>query len=112
MDLLIHVSAADLARDLHNYLKPGGSKTLDRFAPEWHKHVDTRRRRDVVRQEIVDYWRSLLQRELGTSSNDWIAAVKNSKNATLYWLVFASRAKLAHKLWEAIANISPQKRLL
>jgi hypothetical protein len=65
-----------------------------------------------MRQAVVDYWRSLLQHELGTSSNDWIVPVKNSKNTTLYWLVFVSRAPLAHKLWEAIVNISPQKRLI
>jgi len=41
-----------------------------------------------------------------------VEEVLNSKNTDLYWLVFVSRAKLAHKLWEAIANVSPQGRLI
>jgi len=110
MDLLIHVSAMDLKRDLHNYIRPEGPKDLDEFAPRWRDHVDTRQRQDIVRQEIFDYWR-LLIKGLGTAPNDCIEAIENSKSSDLYWLVFVARHKLAHKLWEEIANVSPQDRL-
>ena len=110
MDLLIHVSAMDLKRDLHNYLRPDGPKDLDGFAPRWREHIDTKRRQDIVRQEIFEYWRSLIK-NLGTSSNDCIEVVENSKNSDLYWLVFVARHELAHKLWKAIANVSTQSRL-
>lgn len=110
MDLLIHVSAMDLKRDLHNYIRPDGPKDLDEFAPGWREHVNTKRRQDSIRQDIFDYWRSLIMR-LGTSPNDCIEVVENSKNSDLYWLVFVARHPLAHKLWEAIANVSPQSRL-
>jgi len=110
MDLLIHVSAMDLKRDLHNYVRPDGPKDLDDFAPGWRSHVNTRRRQDVVRGQIFEYWRSLIK-TLGTSPSDFVEAVENSKGAELYWLVFVARHELAHKLWQAIANVSAQGRL-
>ena len=110
MDLLIHVSAMDLKRDLHNYVRPDGPRDLDDFAPGWREHVDTKRRQDTLRQDIFDYWRSLIM-SLGTSPNDCIEVVENSKSSDLYWLVFVSRHPLAHKLWKTIANVSPQSRL-
>jgi three-Cys-motif partner protein len=110
MDLLVHVSAMDLKRDLHNYIRPDGPKDLDEFAPGWREHVDVKGRKDVVRQRIFEYWRSLI-RELGTSANDCIEVVENSKSSDLYWLVFIARHQLAHKLWRAIANVSTQTRL-
>lgn len=110
MDLLIHVSAMDLKRDLHNYIRPDGPKDLDNFAPGWREHVDTNGRQDVVRQRIFEYWRSLIKR-LGTDANDCIEVVENSKSSDLYWLVFVARHDLAHKLWKAVANVSTQGRL-
>lgn len=110
MDLLIHVSAMDLKRDLHNYIRPDGPKDLEHFAPGWREHVDIGQRQDVVRTAIFEYWRSLIK-HLGTSPNDCVEAVENSKGAELYWLVFVARHELAHKLWQAIANVSTQGRL-
>lgn len=110
MDLLVHVSAMALKRDLHNYIRPKGPKDLDRFAPGWRDHVNVKQRQDVVRKEIFEYWRSLIKR-LGTSSNDCVEAVENSKSSELYWLVFIARDKLAHKLWQAVSNVSSQGRL-
>lgn len=110
MDLLIHVSAMDLKRDLHNYIRPESPKGLDEFAPGWRNHVNTKQRKDLVRHEIFDFWRSLIK-GLGTAPNDRIEAVENSKSSDLYWLVFAARHEFAHKLWEEIANVTPQSRL-
>lgn len=110
MDLLIHVSAMDLKRDLHNYLRTDGPKHLDRFAPQWRDKVDTNQRADLVRAAIFQHWKSLLK-QLGTSANECVEAVENSKSSELYWLVFVARHKLAHKLWTDIANVTPQGRL-
>jgi len=111
IDLLIHISSMDLKRDLHIYLKPD-SKVLDEFAPGWRKGIDTRQRPELIRQRIFEHWRALLIERLGISPNERVEEVLNSKNTDLYWLVFVARHKLAHKLWEAISNVSPQGRLL
>lgn len=110
MDLLIHVSAMDLKRDLHNYLRTDGPKHLDRFAPGWRDCVDTNQRPDLVRQAIFEHWKGLIK-QLGTSANECVEAVENSKSSELYWLVFVARHNLAHKLWADIANVTPQGRL-
>lgn len=110
MDLLVHVSAMDLKRDLHNYLRSDGPKHLDRFAPGWRTHVDPAQRAELVRLAIFEHWKTLLKR-LGTSANECVEAVENSKSAELYWLVFVARHNLAHKLWRDIANVTPQRRL-
>ncbi|MDA8108974.1 MAG: three-Cys-motif partner protein TcmP [Betaproteobacteria bacterium] len=111
MDLLIHVSSMDLKRELHHYLQPEGRKALDEFAPGWREHVDTKQRQDLIRRQIYEHWCGLLK-GLGTSASDRVEAVDNSKHANLYWLVFVARHRLAHKLWEAVANVSPQRRLI
>jgi three-Cys-motif partner protein len=110
MDLLIHVSAMDLKRDLHSYLRTDGPKHLDRFAPQWKQSVDTSQRSELIRVAIFEHWKRLLK-QLGTSANECVEAVENSKSAELYWLVFVARHKLAHKLWSEIANVTPQRRL-
>jgi three-Cys-motif partner protein len=111
MDFLIHVSSMDLKRDLHIYMKPE-SRVLDDFAPRWRDHVDTRQRPELIRQAVFEYWRGLMVAQLRLQPNERVEEVLNSKNTDLYWLVFVSRAKLAHKLWEAVANVSPQGRLI
>lgn len=111
MDLLIHVSAMDLKRELRSYLDPEGRKALDAFAPGWRGDVNVIQRQDLIRQEIFEHWRAQLSK-LGTAANDRVEVVDNSKHSDLYWLVFVARHKLAHKLWEAVANVSPQGRLI
>ncbi|MGH8736202.1 MAG: three-Cys-motif partner protein TcmP [Burkholderiales bacterium] len=111
MDLIIHVSSMDLKRELHNYLKPEGRRALDAFAPGWRDHVNVRQRQDLIRKEIFAHWFNLIK-GLGTLANDRVEAVDNSKHSDLYWLVFVARHSLAHKLWEAICNVSPQRRLI
>jgi three-Cys-motif partner protein len=111
MDFLIHVSSMDLKRDLHNYIKPE-SRVLDDFAPGWRENVELRQRLESIRQQIFDHWRGLLLSQLRTRPSERVEEVLNSKNTDLYWLVFVARADLAHRLWEDIANISPQGRLI
>lgn len=111
IDLLIHVSSMDLKRNLHIYMKPK-SRLLDDFAPNWRQIVDTQLPKESIRQRIFDHWCDLLVKRLDLAPNERVEEVLNSKNTDLYWLVFVSRAPLAHKLWEAISNVSPQGRLI
>lgn len=110
MDLLIHVSATDLKRDLHNYLGTDGPNQLDRFAPGWRDRIGTKQRPGVIRLAIFEHRKSLIH-GLGTAPNDKVEVVENSKSSELYWLVFVARHELAHKLWSDIANVTPQGRL-
>ena len=110
MDVIVHVSAGDLARNLPIYMKSDGPKQLDRFAPGWRDRVNIQLRPEMVRRAIFEHWRTLIK-GLGATANDCVEVVENSKHADLYWLVFVARHELAHKLWAAIANVTPQGRL-
>jgi three-Cys-motif partner protein len=44
IDMLIHVSAQDLQRNLHSYIKSGDGR-LEHFAPGWRNAVDVNNRR-------------------------------------------------------------------
>jgi hypothetical protein len=110
MDLIIHVSAADLVRNLALYVSPGGPKILDEFAPKWRSTVDVAQKPEAVRQAIFRHWLSLIK-ALGSSPSELIEGVENTKHVDLYWLVFVSRHSLAHKLWADICNVSAQRRL-
>jgi three-Cys-motif partner protein len=110
MDLLIHVSANDLQRNLELYEREG-SRTLDRFAPGWRKAVNINRSLERVRAAVVKYWIGLIRALDMTVLDEAIELVKGSKNQRLYWLVFASRHPLAHDFWNKIRNVSGQQEL-
>ena len=110
MDLIIHVSAADLVRNLARYTSEHGPKHLEAFAPNWRSTVDVSQKAETVRHAIFRHWLGLIK-ALGSSPSELIEGVENTKHVDLYWLVFVSRHKLAHKLWADICNVSVQGRL-
>ena len=59
IDLLIHISAQDLQRNLQSYIAPGDDR-LDQFAPGWRNAVDTHQAQQAIRASILDYWASRL----------------------------------------------------
>jgi three-Cys-motif partner protein len=109
MDILIHVSAMDLQRNLKQYLESAHCP-LDLFAPGWRAAVDRRRRDESNRRSILDYWLHKV-RELDMSPAQAIELVTGSRRQPLYWLVFVARHPLAGEFWEKIRDISPQRPL-
>jgi three-Cys-motif partner protein len=112
MDLIIHVSVADLVRNLDRYTGERGPRHLDTFAPGWQSAVDLSKKQkpENVRRAIFGHWLGLIK-ALGSSPSEFIEGVENTKHVDLYWLVFVSRHPLAHKLWADICNVSVQGRL-
>jgi len=93
MDILIHVSAQDINRNLRRYIK-NPSSPLDFFAPGWRDHADTGRPDFYVRARIVEHWRGLLK-SAGMDTAEAAELVSGPNNQPLYWLAFASSAQLA-----------------
>jgi len=109
MDILIHVSAQDLQRNLRrNMPKEGGP--LDRTAPGWRAVIDQRESDKKIRVRLLAHWLKLI-RSLDMEPSQGIELVSGSKNQPLYWLVLVSRHPKAGELWEKICNITPQGRL-
>jgi three-Cys-motif partner protein len=110
MDILIHVSAQDLQRNLHSYTKPGDLR-LERFAPGWRNQVDLKQRQPAIRAAILAYWASKI-RALGLPPAHHAELVSGpSKNQRLYWLVFVSRNDFAKTLWDKIRSLTGQRDL-
>jgi three-Cys-motif partner protein len=110
MDMLIHVSAQDLQRNLDEYTKPGDMR-LERFVPGWRSAVDLRQSQRMIRARLLEFWLQKIT-SLGLSPAGGIELVSGEKNQRLYWLVFVSRSEFANKLWDQIRTSSGQRQLL
>ncbi|MCZ6666179.1 MAG: three-Cys-motif partner protein TcmP [Gammaproteobacteria bacterium] len=109
MDMLIHVSAQDLQRNLHEYIKADDDR-LDRFAPGWRDSVDLNQSKSAIRAGLFEYWMTLIE-ALGLPRANGAELVAGSKNQRLYWLVFVSRSDFAVQLWDKIRDVSGQQEL-
>ena len=110
MDMLIHVSAQDLQRNLHLYTAEGDTR-LETFMPGWRRAVNVNQSQQRVRAALLQYWLEKIKK-LGLSPAGGIELVSGEKNQRLYWLVFVSRSEFAKGLWEDIRNVSGQSQLL
>jgi three-Cys-motif partner protein len=111
VDLLIHVSAQDLQRNLDAYSKSEDGP-LDHFAPGWRNAVDLKQTQSATRAAYIAYWPSKME-QLGLPPARRAELVSGStKNQRLYWLVFVSRSDFAKGLWDKIRNLSGQGELL
>jgi three-Cys-motif partner protein len=110
IDLLIHVSAQDLQRNLDAYsISTDGP--LDRFAPGWRAAVDLKQAKSATRAAYIAYWTARMEK-LGLPPARYELISGTTKNQRLYWLVFVSHSSFAAGLWDKIRNVSGQGELL
>jgi three-Cys-motif partner protein len=110
IDMLIHVSAMDLQRNLErNIAVPGGA--FDTFAPGWRQTVNVNTSQVEIRRQVVEYWRDQVS-QLGVGTSNEMRLITGEKNQRLYWLLLAARHELAQKFWSVAANMEKQGRLL
>jgi three-Cys-motif partner protein len=105
MDILVHVSAQDINRNLRRYIK-NPSSPLDVFAPGWREHADVGRPDRYVRARVVEHWRGLLK-SAGMDTAEVAPLVSGPNNQPLYWLALAARHPLALEFWEKIRALKP-----
>ncbi|MFC1673784.1 three-Cys-motif partner protein TcmP [Pseudomonadota bacterium] len=111
MDMLMHVSAQDLQRNLEKFIKSQTSP-LDSFAPGWRdviKNPSLPNR--AMRADVLEHWIELV-RQLGMNPSKKFALITGSKNQRLYWLAFASKNPFPDKIWNEISNLNKQGTLL
>lgn len=102
IDMLIHVSAMDLQRNLGINLGPDGS-AFDNFAPGWREKVDLARPQQAIRQQIVEHWRDLVA-GLGKRPSTRMELITGNTGQRLYWLLLAAENDLAHKFWNVATD--------
>ncbi len=110
IDMMIHVSAMDLQRNLDANVGEEDT-SYDSFAPGWRDHIDLSASQRDVRARVVEYWRECVGR-LGTLPAQEMKLITGSKNQRLYWLLVASKHPLARKFWGIAADTEGQGKLL
>jgi three-Cys-motif partner protein len=110
IDMLIHVSAQDLQRNLDSY-SMSDDGPLDAFAPGWRKAINLKQSKSGTRAAFISYWTAKME-ALGLPPAQRAELVSGTtKNQRLYWLVFVSRSDFAKGLWDKIRNLSGQRDL-
>ena len=107
MDILIHVSAQDINRNLRRHIKNPPSP-LDVFALGWRDHADTGRPDVYDRGHIVEQWRGLLK-AAGMDTADAAELVSGPNNQPLYWLAFAARHARALEFLKRLGRLNPTR---
>lgn len=109
IDLLIHLSAMDLQRNLSINLAADDS-AFDVFAPGWREKVNSTGTQIEIRRQVVEFWREKVA-SLGVWPSVDQRLISGANNQPLYWLLLAARHELPHKFWTAAANPEGQGKL-
>ncbi len=104
VDVLVHVSVADLQRNADRYTSEDYDQ-FDEFAPGWRKVIGTDMNQQALRGELLKYWSGQVEAlGLPRAKHCELITGANSLSQRLYWLIFLASHGLAHKLWSAISS--------
>jgi three-Cys-motif partner protein len=104
VDILVHVSIADLRRNVDLYT----DKQFDIFAPGWSDAIDHKNMsKTALRSAVLNYWYDQVAR-LGLTKARHSEEIRGPDNQPLYWLSLFSRHRLAHTLWGAVSSAAKQ----
>ena len=107
VDILVHVSIADLQRNVDLYT----DKQFDTFAPGWRSAINFKdMNKTALRSAVLNYWYDQVA-GLGLTKARHSEEIRGPGNQRLYWLSLFSRDKLAHKLWAAVSSAAKQSDL-
>lgn len=120
MDLIIHYSQSGLTRNFENYVRSNEETIIDRFYGDigWRDVYEKYRAKEPssVHKHLIDYYKSRLV-ALGYEEikdvEDYESTepiMRNTRQAPLYRLIFASKHKKGHDFWKEVIkkNVSGQ----
>jgi three-Cys-motif partner protein len=108
IDLVIHVSAMDLIRQMPSAMK-GTATSLDAFAPGWRNVIGHAPAGEETRGRFIEHWLTRIRALDFGDARVW-KLIKGPTNQPLYWLVLVAKHPLAAHLWDE-ANKPPQGSL-
>ena len=109
VDLIVHVSAMDLQRNLDKNIFATDSD-FDYFCPGWRDVIDANSGQFDTRSQIIEFWKSRVA-ELGVGASTQMKLITGTGGQRLYWLLIAAKHELAKKLWKVAANTDGQTEL-
>jgi three-Cys-motif partner protein len=108
VDILVHVSVADLQRNVDLYT----DSQFDTLAPGWRDSINFKgMNKTALRTAVLNYWYDQVA-ALGLTKAKHSELITGPGNQRLYWLSLFSRSPLAHKLWGAISSVAKQPVML
>ena len=119
MDLIIHYSQQGIKRMADRALESEKESVIDKFfgSKDWRKiYQACRDDATGIHRPLIDYYKSKLQElgyvEIKDSEDDWAEPLmKNSNNAPLYRLLFASKNSLGVKFWKDVTKMDADGQL-
>jgi three-Cys-motif partner protein len=109
MDILVHISAMDLYRNIDQQSADDELQDFDAFAPGWRTRVPIELPQRERRTRLMEYWFDLVREQLSLNADSRMHPVRNRVNRLLYWLMLLSRHKLADKFWKIVVNAQPNQ---
>jgi len=107
VDILVHVSIADLRRNVDLYT----DKQFDTFAPGWSDAINFKvMNKTALRSAVLNYWYDQVA-ALGLTKAKHSEEIRGPDNQPLYWLILFSGHALAHKLWTAVSSAAKQSEM-
>jgi three-Cys-motif partner protein len=119
MDLIIHYSQQGIKRMADRALESPKELIIDRFFgdKEWRKvYAACKDDATGIHRPLIDYYKEKLKNlgyvEVKDNEEVWAEPLmKNSKNAPLYRLLFASKNPLGVKFWKDVTKVSPNGQM-
>ena len=112
MDLIIYYSQSGLTRNFDNYINSDADTIIDKFFGdrEWRIIYKTSLRGETigVHRKLIDYYKQKLSTlgyvDVRDIEDGTEPLMKNSKEAPLYRLIFASKHARGHDFWKKIVK--------
>lgn len=108
MDLIIYYSQSGLTRNFENCISLDADTDIDRFFGdrEWRNIYKTSQ--SSVHRKLIDHYKHKLSRlgylDIRDVEDSLEPLMKNSKDAPLYRLIFASKHERGHEFWKKITE--------
>lgn len=110
-DLIIHYSQMGLERNMPIEVEKPEETTIDRFfgSRDWRKIYCEWRDKTGLHRQLLDHYKQNLKKlgyvEIEGDEEVWNEPLmRNTKNAPLYRLLFASRHPLGEKFWRTVSQ--------
>jgi three-Cys-motif partner protein len=109
MDILVHLSAMDLFRNIESQTADGPENEWDAFAPGWSAQVPRDLPQAERRDRLLAYWIWYVKCRDGFDTASDMHPVYNSVNRLLYWLTLLHRHPLPARFWRIVLKSRPQR---
>lgn len=109
IDILVHLSAMDLFRNIELQSIDADYNEWEAFAPGWGMHIPRDLPQSERRDRLLEYWAWMVKCRVGLDLSGDMHPIFNSVNRLIYWLALLHRHPLPEKFWKIVLKSRPQR---